>query len=194
MLMTSLGRQTRTVASRNRQERSTSSARSSRFRRLRQDRVVRPSRSAGHLEFLQVAGRILRGRPGRTGRSAYAVRQSWVVSCSLALWAAACFVLLCGPAYGGDDSVTPDYFSGGGIMFRAAHIEGQGIPQIQSITPVELFPYYFAEESLFFGDLRFFPTNSLTVGGNAGLGYRYYSEGLDRVFGASGWYDGDNSR
>jgi hypothetical protein len=42
--------------------------------------------------------------------------------------------------------------------------------------------------------LRFFPTNSLTVGGNAGLGYRYYSEWLDRVFGASGWYDGDNSR
>jgi hypothetical protein len=100
----------------------------------------------------------------------------------------------CRTARGNDDYVTPDYFSGPGIMFRAAHIEGQGIPQIQSITPVELFPYYFAEESLFFGDLRFFPTNSLTVGGNAGLGYRYYSEALDRVFGASGWYDGDNSR
>ena len=119
--------------------------------------------------------------------SARAVRLVLLVSAiGVALWDA--------PAHADDDYTTPDYFSGGGIMGRLSHIEGQGIPQIQSITPVELFPYYFAEESLFFSDLRFFPTNSLTLGGNAGLGYRYYSEGLDRVFGASAWYDGDNTR
>ena len=93
----------------------------------------------------------------------------------------------------GDDA-TPDYLQGSGIMFRGDHIEGQGIPQIRSITPIELFPYIIQEQSLFFGDLRVFPTNDFTVGGNAGLGYRYYSEGLDRVFGISGWYDGDNTR
>jgi hypothetical protein len=98
------------------------------------------------------------------------------------------------PAHGDDDYTTPDYLSGGGVQFRTAFSGGQGIPQIQSILPQELFPYYFAEESLFFGDLRFFPTTNLTLGGNAGLGYRYYSEGLDRVFGASAWYDGDNTR
>ena len=76
-----------------------------------------------------------------------------------ALWllSAVGVALCCGPAQGDDDYVTPDYYSGGGVMGRFAHIEGQGIPQIQSITPVELFPYYFAEESLFFSDLRFFP-------------------------------------
>jgi hypothetical protein len=92
------------------------------------------------------------------------------------------------------DETTPDYFEGTGIQFRGAHIEGQGVPQIQSITPIELFPYMIYDESLFFADLRVFPTNNGTVGGNAGLGYRYYSEGLDRVFGVSGWYDGDNTR
>ncbi|HEY2253983.1 MAG TPA: inverse autotransporter beta domain-containing protein, partial [Planctomycetaceae bacterium] len=102
--------------------------------------------------------------------------------------------LLCQRAHAADDYVAPDYLEGPGVMFRTAFSGGQGVPQIQSIIPVELFPYYFAEESLFFSDLRFFPTTNLTVGGNAGLGYRYYSEGLDRVFGASGWYDGDNTR
>src|SRR5262249_51167267 len=71
---------------------------------------------------------------------------------------------------------------------------GTGIPQIFPITPVQLFPYYIVDQSLFFSDLRVWPTNYFNVGGNAGIGYRYYSEGLDRVFGISGWYDGDNSR
>jgi hypothetical protein len=101
-------------------------------------------------------------------------------------------IVACAAAAG--DETTPDYYEGSGFLFRGAHIEGQGVPQIQSITPVELFPYVIYDESLFFADLRFFPTNDLTVGGNAGFGYRYYSEGLDRIFGASGWYDGDNTR
>src|SRR5262245_4061322 len=49
----------------------------------------------------------------------------------------------------GDDTI-PDYYEGGGILFRAAHIEGQGIPQIRSITPLELFPYYIADQHLIF--------------------------------------------
>jgi hypothetical protein len=83
---------------------------------------------------------------------------------------------------------------GSGIMGRADHIEGTGIPQIFPITPVQLFPYMIFDESLFFADLRVVPTNYATVGGNAGAGYRYFSEGLNRVFGVSGWYDGDNTR
>jgi len=118
------------------------------------------------------------------------LRGAWVAACVAVL----CLAVLSASAHGADDYSTPDYLEGPGVMFRGAISAGQGIPQIQSILPVELFPYYFAEQSLFFSDLRFFPTSSLTVGGNAGLGYRYYSEGLDRVFGASGWYDGDNTR
>ncbi len=94
----------------------------------------------------------------------------------------------------GADETTPDYMEGGGIMGRVDHIEGTGIPQIFPITPVQLFPFYIQDESMFFGDVRVFPTNYLTVGGNAGFGYRYYSEGLNRVFGISGWYDADNTR
>jgi hypothetical protein len=83
---------------------------------------------------------------------------------------------------------------GPGLMFRVDHIEGDGVPQVDSITPLQLFPYVMVDNSLFFSDLRFYSTNDLMVGGNAGLGYRYYSPWLDRVFGISGWYDGDNTR
>jgi hypothetical protein len=101
---------------------------------------------------------------------------------------------VCGTASGDDDDKTPDYIEGPGIMGRIDHIEGTGIPQIFPITPVQLFPFYVVDQSLFFSDLRVFPTNYGQVGGNAGIGYRYYSESLDRVFGISGWYDGDNTR
>jgi hypothetical protein len=97
----------------------------------------------------------------------------------------------------GDDAneaATPDYLNGSGIMGSITHTEGTGVPQIFPLTPVQLFPYLIYDQSLFFSDLRVFPTNYGTVGGNAGLGSRYYSESFDRVFGISGWYDGDNTR
>lgn len=102
-------------------------------------------------------------------------------------------LLAAGGAMAGDD-VTPDYLEGTGFQGRIDHIEGTGIPQIFPITPIQLFPYAIYDQSLFFADMRVYPTNYFTVGGNVGLGYRYYSEGLDRVFGISGWYDGDNTR
>src|SRR5690349_6968234 len=69
------------------------------------------------------------------------------------------------------------------VQLRAGHIEGQGIFQYRSITPVELLPYYIMEDSLIYGHLRFFPTNDLELGGNAGVGYRYYAKSLVRIFG-----------
>jgi hypothetical protein len=50
------------------------------------------------------------------------------------------------------------------------------------------------DQSLYFTDLRFFPTVEGTFGGSVGLGYRYYSQSWDRVFGVSGWYDADGTR
>src|SRR5262245_33842004 len=59
-------------------------------------------------------------------------------------------VAMCGTAT--SDETTPDYMEGSGIMGRADHIEGTGIPQIFPITPVQLFPYMIFDESLFFAD------------------------------------------
>ncbi len=116
-----------------------------------------------------------------------------------AFWLLACLPLaiiaaISGSAVGDDEPTTPDYLQGSGFMGSITHSEGTGVPQIFPLTPVQLFPYMIYDQSLFFSDMRVFPTNYGTVGGNAGLGYRYYSEGIDRVFGASGWYDGDNTR
>ncbi len=80
------------------------------------------------------------------------------------------------------------------MLFRFGVNEGQGISQSRSLVPVELFPYVLSDDSLFFSDLRFYPTYDLNYGGNAGFGYRYYSSGMDRIWGISGWYDGDHSR
>ena len=46
------------------------------------------------------------------------------------------------------------------------------------------------DNSLYFSDLRFYPTIEGTFGGSAGAGYRYYAPQIDRIFGASLWYDG----
>lgn len=96
-----------------------------------------------------------------------------------------------GEAQAGDDG---DRYEGNGVQVRLGHIEGQGVPQDLSLTPLELFPYMLFEDSLLFTDVRFLTTNDLTFGGNLGLGYRYYSDSLDRVFGISAWYDADNTR
>lgn len=81
-----------------------------------------------------------------------------------------------------------------GAMFRGGVIGGQGVPQVRPLAPLELFPYFLYDDSLYFSDLRFFPTIDGTFGGNAGFGYRYYDSDWDRVFGASFWYDADNTR
>jgi hypothetical protein len=80
------------------------------------------------------------------------------------------------------------------IQFWGGGVYGQGPVQDRSILPVEMFPFFRMDESLYFSDLRFFPTIDGTFGGNVGLGYRYYSKGWDRVFGISGWYDADGTR
>lgn len=81
-----------------------------------------------------------------------------------------------------------------GLQFWGGGVLGQGPVQDRSILPVEMFPFFRMDESLYFTDLRFFPTVEGTFGGNVGLGYRYYSQSWDRVFGISGWYDADGTR
>ncbi len=81
-----------------------------------------------------------------------------------------------------------------GVDFIGGFSYGQGVVQDRPLAPIEAFPSFLMNDSLYFGDLRFYPTIDGTFGGSAGTGYRYYSRGLDRIFGVSLWYDGDGTR
>jgi hypothetical protein len=83
---------------------------------------------------------------------------------------------------------------GPGVDFTGGLSFGQGVVQDRSILPIEMFPYFLVNDSLFFSDMRFFPTIDGTFGGNVGAGYRYYAPRIDRIFGASFWYDADGTR
>lgn len=83
---------------------------------------------------------------------------------------------------------------GAGIDFTAGFSYGQGVSQDRPLAPLEAFPFFLVENSLYFSDLRFYPTIEGTFGGSAGAGYRYYAPRIDRVFGASFWYDADGTR
>jgi hypothetical protein len=83
---------------------------------------------------------------------------------------------------------------GFGVDIIPAFSYGQGIIQDRPLAPIEAFPFFMMNDSLFFGDLRFYPTIDGTFGGSLGGGYRYYSRALNRIFGASLWYDGDGTR
>jgi hypothetical protein len=96
--------------------------------------------------------------------------------------------VLSGPINNGTPS------NGWNFDFTASVSGGQGVTQDRSLAPIEAFPAYLINDSLFFSDLRFYPTIEGEFGGSLGAGYRYYSRGLDRIFGASVWYDGDGTR
>jgi hypothetical protein len=83
---------------------------------------------------------------------------------------------------------------GFGLDFTGTASFGQGVVQDRSLFPIEAFPYFMLDNSLYFTDLRFYPTIEGTFGGSAGLGYRYYAPRIDRIFGASVWFDGDGTR
>ena len=83
---------------------------------------------------------------------------------------------------------------GGGVDFTGGVSFGQGPVQDKSILPIEMFPFFLLNDSLYFSDMRFFPTIDGTFGGNVGAGYRYYAPRFDRIFGASFWYDADGTR
>lgn len=80
-----------------------------------------------------------------------------------------------------------------GALIRGGVSTGPAIGRETSIFPVELMPYAFADKWMFFTDFRGFRATSDNWGGSLGTGTRYYSERLDRIFGANVFYDYDNS-
>ncbi|REK23431.1 MAG: hypothetical protein DWQ45_03545 [Planctomycetota bacterium] len=83
--------------------------------------------------------------------------------------------------------------NGPGLQFRTGHNAFRTFGRHESITHAELFPYVLDGNQMLFGDLRLFLSNNAEVGGNAGLGYRIRPWGGNQIFGASLWYDADNS-
>jgi hypothetical protein len=95
----------------------------------------------------------------------------------------------------GSSPITPGVPGDGwGIDAIGGFAWGQGVVQDRPLAPLEAFPYFLLNDSLYFGDLRFYPTIDGTFGGSVGGGYRYYSRSLNRIFGASLWYDADGTR
>lgn len=61
------------------------------------------------------------------------------------------------------------------------------------LTYAEVLPYILLDEHFIFSDLRGFVTNDGRIGGNLGTGYRYLDTSLGGWYGASLWYDIDNT-
>ena len=76
---------------------------------------------------------------------------------------------------------------------RAGYIQFETFGRNESITHAEIVPYVEADEHTLFGDFRVFVSNDSLFGGNVGLGYRYGVPHWDRYFGASLWYDLDET-
>jgi hypothetical protein len=99
------------------------------------------------------------------------------------------------PNSNGSSPITPGSPNDGlGVDIIGGFAYGQGVVQDRPLAPIEAFPYLLVNDSLYFSDLRFYPTIDGTFGGSLGAGYRYFSPGFNRIFGASLWYDGDGTR
>jgi len=82
---------------------------------------------------------------------------------------------------------------GPGIQGRIGHIGFPTFGRNTSISHVELFPYVLEDNHMYFADWRMFMNNYGQLGGNFGLGYRIRPWGGENIFGASLWYDADDS-
>jgi hypothetical protein len=83
---------------------------------------------------------------------------------------------------------------GYGFLGQFGHIVGPTVGREDSITHIEFAPYVFHEETMLFGDVRFYRTNPGRTGGNFGLGLRHYLIDHDAILGAAFYYDQDESR
>ncbi|WP_417385513.1 beta strand repeat-containing protein [Gimesia sp.] len=97
----------------------------------------------------------------------------------------------------GISSVVPG--NGMGTLFRVGHQAGKTVGLDESISHIEAMPYLFThtknpdDAGMMFGNFRLWRTNRGNLGGGAGLGYRFYNYDTDRIFGASFYYDRDDS-
>jgi len=79
-----------------------------------------------------------------------------------------------------------------GTYVRLRHYAGDGVGNTDSFTTFGAFQPLWQDQGLWFLDGQFILANNAQVGGNAGLGYRFYAPESDRIWGASLWYDVDD--
>ena len=103
-----------------------------------------------------------------------------------------------GVGHGGNSADLDPYFQvpggGFGVMGRIGHVAGKTVGRKDSLTHINLQPYMFVDQNMFFSDLRMYRMNDGGVGGNVGGGWRRYFEGHDTILGAIGYYDVDDTR
>lgn len=80
-----------------------------------------------------------------------------------------------------------------GAVLRGGVLTGPALGREDTLTPIEVMPYFFLGEGMIFGDLRGFRSTQDNYGANVGFGYRHYVRKWDRIFGANFYYDYDNS-
>lgn len=99
------------------------------------------------------------------------------------------------PDYSGSLNSQPARGVGGfGVMGRAGHEAGDTVGRNGSISFVDLAPFSFNGNTMFFGDGRLFVTNRGKWGGSAGLGVRHFLPAKNTVLGTTFYYDHDQSR
>ena len=108
------------------------------------------------------------------------------------------------PAFSQDDALTfgrtptgaasevQDYNRDGfGMQFRGGHYAGGTVGRAQSISHINLTPYFNIDDGLLFGDSRLVMANRGELAWSFGGGYRHYVSALDVVVGGNGYFDRD---
>jgi len=80
-----------------------------------------------------------------------------------------------------------------GTQLRVTHSTGDAVGRDDSISSLEMFHSIPTGSDVWFYDLRMLVNNNGDVGGNVGIGARRLVDEWDRIFGASFWYDGDDT-
>lgn len=99
-----------------------------------------------------------------------------------------------GLEFSGEDNTVTHPNAGPGWLFRVGHYTGPTVGRTESITPFELMPYWINGNHILFSDFRLFRANGgdLRMGGNAGVGYKFFIEEWNRTLGAAFYYDRDD--
>ncbi|MCA9009110.1 MAG: inverse autotransporter beta domain-containing protein [Planctomycetaceae bacterium] len=92
----------------------------------------------------------------------------------------------------GSVSEVQDYNrSGFGVQFRGGHTAGDTVGRTQSISHINLTPYFNVDDGLLFGDSRLVMANRGELAWAFGGGYRHYISAWDVVVGGNSYFDAD---
>ncbi|MEZ6059296.1 MAG: right-handed parallel beta-helix repeat-containing protein [Planctomycetaceae bacterium] len=98
-----------------------------------------------------------------------------------------------GSSSGSASSTMDENRRGFGMRFRGGHDAGNTVGRLQSVSHVELSPYFSAGDSYLFGDSRIVMDNGGDLAWSFGTGYRHYLLGPDIVVGGYGYFDRDQT-